>query len=71
MARSSLLLPVALLGLVPGGSLHAGEAGIRAHYLHLQEANLGAAEMSGREKGLSILSQSLEIGKGEMEIGGE
>ncbi|MDR7133287.1 hypothetical protein J2X06_000471 [Lysobacter niastensis] len=77
MTRYSLLLPVVLAGLVPTGSLHAGEAGIRAHYLHLQEAdfgsaaNLGAAEMSGREQGLSVLSPSFDLGSGGLAIGAD
>src|SRR5688572_21763528 len=71
MTRSSPLLSMFLLGLVPGGALHAEEAGIRAHYLHLQEANLGAAEMSGREQGLSVLSPSFTLGAGGLAIGAD
>lgn len=71
MTRFSLLLPVALLGLLPTGPLHAEEAGVRAHYLHLQEANLGAAEMSGREQGLSVLSPSFDLGAGGLAVGAD
>src|SRR5688572_24730850 len=77
MPRYSLLLPVVLLGLVPTGPLHAEEAGIRAHYLQLQDAdfgasdNLGVAEMSGTEQGLSVLSPSFDVGSGGLAIGAD
>jgi len=71
MTRSSLLLPIVPVGLALTGPLHAGEAGIRAHYLHLPEANLGAAEMSGSEYGLSVLLPSFAPGAGELAIGAD
>jgi hypothetical protein len=71
MARSPLLLPIVLLGLTSTAPLRAGDAGIGAHYLHLQEANIGAAEMSGSEQGLSVLSPSFDLGAGALSIGAD
>ncbi len=62
MARSGILPLVAALGLTPDAFAQLREGSVQAHYLHLDDARLGPASMSGFETGLRAWTPTFGAG---------
>lgn len=71
MIRSRLLLAAVVLGLAPTSTAHARDWLIDLHYLQLQEAALGDADMSGRESGLRMQTPWFALGGGQFGVGAD
>lgn len=61
MTRHRLLPLVAALGLAPEAAAQSREWGIEGRWLHLDEARLGTARMSGREQGLRAWTPTFDV----------
>ncbi|HEY0502920.1 MAG TPA: hypothetical protein VGD42_05420 [Lysobacter sp.] len=71
MDRHRILPLVAALGLAPEAVAQSREWGIEGHYLHLDEARLGDARMSGREQGLRAWTPSFDLAGGTFAVGAD
>lgn len=69
MDRHSILTLVAALGLAPDVAAQTREWGIEGHYLHLDEAALGDADLSGFETGLRAWTPSFDFAGGGFAAG--
>lgn len=66
-----LLLPVVVIGLASTGTLHARDGLIDMHFLRLQDAAFGDADMAGREQGLRVEFPDFPLGEGRLGIGAD